>query len=292
MDSLRDAHILRQEAIKKKNKFLFLGIGEQSRNEKVGDLFKMAGEKYKENDQWELAGQCFVDASEAYSKLGYSSRETTEALIQSAECFRKIDIQKCINTYKLVIRIYDEAGCVQYSAKFLIIIAEIHKENKNMKEACDAYRKAHVIYLTFNNMVQACHCLQMVASILSSTTDTKNISECAEIYESVAKWSYESKYHMGRYNTKFHLFDCLFCYLALGDFTVVRQKLELFATRFSKFKESTESDFIFRLLLICESADIVDFNTFRNEFNQYTVRGVDYDNLFNMCKNRIENLPK
>jgi hypothetical protein len=51
LHDLRDAHILRQEAITYKNKFLFLGIGEQSRNEKVGDLFKKAGIKYEENGQ-------------------------------------------------------------------------------------------------------------------------------------------------------------------------------------------------------------------------------------------------
>jgi tetratricopeptide (TPR) repeat protein len=222
--------------------------------------------------------------------LGYSSKETTDALIQSAECFRKIDLQKCINIYKLVIQYYDEAGCVQYSAKFLIIIAELYKENKNMKESCDAYREAHKIYSTFKRTSRANQCLIQIASILSSTNDTKNILECADIYEKVAQDDYKSK--LGRYNTKYHLFDCLFCYLALGDFAIVRHKLEVFAETVNGFKESTESDFIFTLLLICETTDIGAFNTFRNDFHQYTVFGVDHDNLFNMCKKRIENLPK
>ena len=208
------------------------GFGKIAKYQDAAECYKTAANAYKLADHFRESAECYLKASECcgIADENPNSTDAVNMLIEAANCFKRDDISKSIQTFAKVIQIYSDSARLSQAARYQKEVAEMLEADNNLDLALIAYEKAVDLYEKDNKKSNAKDCKIKVATILSTTacslsaerltnaaSASKSINyfqKATVLYESVAKECLESK--LGSYSAKGHFFYSLLCTLALG----------------------------------------------------------------------------
>jgi alpha-soluble NSF attachment protein len=235
---------LRAEGVKALNRTLLFGFGKTQKYEDAAENFKNAGNAYKLTNSWQSAGDCFIQASEAYAVLDQVT-DVTASLVEAAQCYKKINPVDAVSTFRRAIDIYNQNGRFGMSSRYCKEMAEIYEQDNNSEMALAAYEEAAELFDKDGKKSNGNQCLLKVATIAAEKGD---LARAAGIYESIGKECMSSR--LGSYSAKGYFFQCLLCYLAMGDNVQVQQKVQQCKNVDFSFQGSRECDFIERILKV------------------------------------------
>lgn len=147
-------------------------------------------------DLWQSAGETFLLAADAHKEAG-SETDRVTATIEAANCFKKVDPGAAIQAFQQAIELYKANGRFGMCARYYKEIAEIFEGDNNSDGALESYKLAADFFDKDNKKSNGNQCLLKVATI---TAEKKNYAEAAEIFESLAKESLQSR--LGAYSAK------------------------------------------------------------------------------------------
>jgi alpha-soluble NSF attachment protein len=235
------------EAHKALNRSTIFGFGKQQKYEDAADLFTKAGNAFKLSNQWQSAGDAFLQSSEAWMQAGDNKTDAVNQIVEAGNCYKKINPVDAVKAFQRAIEHYNENGRFGSSARYWKEIAEIFEADHNTSSAADAYEHAAQMFERDNKKSNANTCMLKVATFSSEKGD---LLKAAKIFEDIAKESLSSR--LGAFSAKGYFLQALLCHLALGDQVQVRNKLEEYKNLDYSFGSSREADFITKLIEVRE----------------------------------------
>lgn len=231
------------EAQKALNRTTIFGFGKQQKYEDAADFFTKAGNAFKLENQWQSAGDAFLQAADAWMQAGENRTDAVNQIIEAGNCYKKINPVEAIKAFQRAIEFYNENGRFGSSARYYKEIAEIYEADHNAAGAAAAYEHAAQMFERDNKKSNANTCMLKVATFASEKGD---LSRAGKIFEDIAKESLTSR--LGAFSAKGYFLQALLCYLALGDQVQVRNKLEEYKNLDFSFGSAREADFINKLI--------------------------------------------
>jgi len=249
--------VIFKDAEKKMNSFSL--FGGSSKYEAAADMFNKAGNLYKNDKNWEKAGDAYAMAAENFGRVGSQYDSATNS-INAAQCYKKIDLTKAIVQYEAGIRVYIAQGKFSMVAKLYQEIAEMYGDD-NKESAKEFYQKASDAYENDNQTSRANTCLLKFAEIASQL---ESYEEAIEAFKKVSTRALEN--NLLKYSAKDYLLKCGICYLANSDSIGAQQAFAEFCEMDPSFETSREGKFLNQLI------------TSSTEFNVDAYVDIDADN--------------
>jgi alpha-soluble NSF attachment protein len=244
MASTTSAESYLTEANKALNRSTFFGIGKQQKFTDAAKSFTKAGNVFKLLNQWQSAGDVFLQAADALMQAGDNKNEVIEAIVEAGNCYKKINPVEAVKAFQNAINYYNEIGRFGSSARYWKEIAEIFEADNNTASAADAYEQAAQMFERDNKKSNANTCMLKVATF--SSEKSEQLLKAAKIFEDIGKGSLSSR--LGAFSAKGYFLQALLCHLALGDQVQVRNKLDEYKNLDYSFGSSREADFITKLI--------------------------------------------
>ena len=163
----------------------FFGFGKAQKYEDAAEAFKGSGNAYKLASLWQSAGEVFLKAADAYAMVD-SANDSTNMIVEAAQCFKKVNPLDSVNAYRRVIGMYNDAGKFGQSARYCKEMAEVFEADNNKAGALAAYQEAADLFNSDNKKQNGNQCLLKVATLASEAGD---IIRAANIYEELARES-------------------------------------------------------------------------------------------------------
>jgi alpha-soluble NSF attachment protein len=223
------------------------------------------GNMHKLNNQWQLAGDTFLHASEAWNQSGDNKIDMINNLIEAGNCYKKISPCDAVKTFLRTIDHYNIDGKFGRSAKVYKEIAEIFELDHNKTLAIEAYENSAQMFERDNRKSDANSCMLKVALFVAERDE---LIKAGKIFENIANYTITTRF--GALTTKGYLLQGLLCYLALGDQIKVRNKIEEYKNIDYSFASSRECDFVTKLIDAMESYDVDKFSQVCEEFDRVT----------------------
>ena len=217
------------------------GFGKEQKLGDAADFYIKAGNAYKLDNQWQSAGDMFLEACKCHEKTE-SPNDSINDLVNAAQCYKKINPSQAIPVFLKAIDKYNENGRFGQSAKFHQEIAEMSEADDKYDTAIKHYSLAAELFNHDNKPLSAQPCNLKIATI---SAKCKQYSQAAEIFERTARDCLQSR--LGAYSAKGYFFQCLLCYLAAGDNVATHSKLDSFKQLDHNFPISRECVFIEKL---------------------------------------------
>lgn len=232
------------EAQKALTRTTIFGFGKEKKFEDAADGFTKAGNAYKLAMRWDQAGEMFLQAAECHKTLG-SESDAVNAVVESANCFRKVNPVQAITSYLRAIGMYNDSGRFGTSARYHKEIAEIFEADGNAAGAMEHYQEAANLFTGDNKASAAKDCFLKIATLASGSDE---FTRAADIFESIARESLTS--NLGKYSAKGYFQQSLLCHLAAGDNVAVKSKLEEFKNADFSFPTSRECGLVEKLVQV------------------------------------------
>lgn len=248
MDSTVDPELLVNAAKRKVQKTpwysSFFGPSQEERLVQASDLYAQAAHRYKYAQEWDKAGQCYLDA------YRYSVNSIS-LLVDAVKCLRKINTTAVLPMLEEIVLNYRNQGNFSQAAKYQKQIAEIKYSQHMYKEALQDYKLARDIYLGEDSFIQAKACLIQMADM--SARDTHEYEKAAKYYEQVVQLCVQRNMFLF---TQDYLLKAGICRLQCmkNDLVGLRKKLEEYAA-VDNFGTKPEGKFLGKLLWAMESGD-------------------------------------
>lgn len=255
----------RADAVKAMNKSSLFSFGSTRKYEDAADLFVKAANSYKLANQSLSAGDAYLEAAEAWSKVGDNASDVVSCVAEAAQQYRKIDPAKAVDTYRRAIDMYNDAGRMGMSSRYCKEMAEVFEADNNQDGAMAAYQEAAELFNMENKKQNANQCLLKIAVMAA---DKGDFLRAGKIYEDSGKDSMGSK--LGAYAAKGHFFNALLCFLAMGDCVQVTQKSDEYKNVDYSFGSSRECGFIEKILQAAENHSSEEFSDACAEFDRIT----------------------
>lgn len=221
-------------------------VSSTKKYEEAAEAYNRAGNFYKLANDFQKAGAAYKRASENFAQAGDCKTEVVNATVEAATCYKKAnDIVRSIKLFEKAIEHYNDNGRLGMSARYQKEIAEMYEADNNYPLAVEKYKQAAELFNHDNKRSNANQCLQKAATFLSESGDSAQMTEAAQIFESIAKESLTSR--LGAFSAKGYFFQSLLIYLALGDPIKVNNKVEQYSGEDHTFATSRECDFIVKL---------------------------------------------
>jgi alpha-soluble NSF attachment protein len=225
----------------------FFGLWKQQNYEDACDEFIKAGNAYGMSKHWLDAGDMYSKAAECLQEINNSS-EAANYYIQAGDCYIRTNTPtNAINPYLQTIKIYTESGQLSPIAIYYQRIAEILENKGVYSEAIEYYEKAGDINEAHNNNIQQFQCLLRVAILCSQKEGNLNLFRAASIFETLGNKIMERNNYNCSCDAKNYYFQCVLCYMALGDFVTSKEKLNLFKSVTFIFSLSSKSTLLSNL---------------------------------------------
>lgn len=228
---------LKQKGLNILHRSTFFGLWKQQKYEDACDEFVKAGNAYNMSKQWLDAGDMYSKAAECLQEIN-DHNEAANYYIQAGDCYIRTNTPtNAINPYLQTIKIYMDSGQLSPTARYYQRIAEILENERVYSEAIEYYEKASNINEANNNNLQQFQCLLKVAILCSQKEDNLNLLRAASIFETLGNKMLKINNYSG--DAQIYYFKCILCYMALGDFVVSKEKMNLFKLADFQFSQSS-----------------------------------------------------
>lgn len=247
----------KKEAEAALNRFSFFGFAKEGNNQDAAGLYQQAGNMYKLGNEWNDAGDVFKLASEYHSKSD-AGHDAIINMVEAAKAYQKdmiVDPSKCVDTFMVVIEMYNMKGDFSRSAKYMEEVAAIKEAASDKEGALEAYYQAADLYSSDNkSRTKGEGCNQKIALLLAELNDFIGASD---IYKKMGTECMSS--NLGKYQAKNHFFAYLLCRLAIGDSVAVSNGSEECCNIDPSFNNSRECNFVNQLVQAMSDSDVPAF---------------------------------
>lgn len=205
------------------------GWGRQQKHEDAAELYKAAANSYKLSDFYAESAECYMLSADNYKIAdGNINTDYLNMIIEAANCYKRIDVTKAIQTFAIAIQAYKDTARLSQAGRYQKEVAEILEADHNAIAATSAWDMAADLFSKDNKKSQAKECYLKVAVLVSTaacssaanndpeskSSTSSGFTRAADIFEQTGKDCLDSK--LGSYSAKSHFFQCLLCTLALG----------------------------------------------------------------------------
>lgn len=241
----------------------FLGkiFGGVQKVEEAAEAFHRAGNLFKLNKNWELAGDAYVRASEVQQQLD-SRHETATTLTDAATCYKKCHLRKAADCYVKSIEIYLEMGRFNMAAKYSTALAEVLESLNDLSAAISRYLKAGDIYVAEDSPSACTKVLLRAASLYAKLS---RWNEAIQLFDRVIDTSVKTR--LLSYSAKEYMFKSLLCLLIL-DREQVTQKIDGYIQLNPSFQDTRELKLISDVLSAIEEGETEQVNEFLDEYDR------------------------
>lgn len=191
--------------------------------------FSQAADRYKADQKWRKAGECYARAADAEQSMENLLPAAT-FFIDAGDSFFNVDPLDAVKFYESAISLYAKVGRFASAAKVERRIAEIHEEDDAFEQAAGAYQLAADFYAGEHMYTQAIFCLARAGDY---NAEAGRYDEAVDKYEVAGAMCQDD--NMQKFNSPGLLLSCVMCWLCSGD---VEAALE-------QFEESMARDFYF-----------------------------------------------
>ncbi|KAI6650253.1 Alpha-soluble NSF attachment protein [Oopsacas minuta] len=241
----------------------FIGklFGGVQKVEEAAEAFHRAGNLFKVNKNWELAGDAFTRASEVQSQLD-SRHETATTLIDAAVCYKKCNLAKAADSYSKSSEIYLEMGRFNMSAKYNIALAEVLESMNDISASIDKYLKAGDMYAAEDSNSACSKALLKSASLYAKLC---RWNEAIQLYDRVIESSLKTR--LLSYSVKEYMFRSLLCQILLkrGE---VASKIDTYVQLHPPFQDTRELKLITDVITAVEEGESEQLNEFFDEYDR------------------------
>lgn len=235
------------------------------RLEEASDLYVQAGNIYRLNKDFSLAGTQFVKAAELQKQLN-NQNDVANHLIEAYKCFKSVSPTDAIDALSKAIHIFlTNNGQFRRAANFQMDLAELYELIGDTKNATESYEKAGDYFSTdhaealLNKAYLKCADLNAVAA---------NFSKARDLYDSIIKNSLGN--NLTKWNLKDYFLKSLLCTLCMDDIVETQKRLNLYADDEPSFPSTREYKLVQDILESIDSGDVQTFSDRVYEFDQFT----------------------
>lgn len=244
---------------------LLLGGSSSYRLEEASDLYVQAGNLYRLNKDFSLAGTQFVKASELQKKLN-NQNDVANHLIEAYKCFKLVSPTDAIDALLKAIHIFlTNNGQFRRAANFQMDLAELYELINDTENATAAYEKAGDYFSTdhaealLNKAFLKCADLNAVAG---------NYSKAREQYDTVIKNSLGN--NLTKWSLKDYFLKSLLCTLAMDDVVETEKRINLYGEDEPLWPSTRECKLVQDILDLIESGDVQAFSDRVYEYDQFS----------------------
>lgn len=235
------------------------------KDEEAAELYVKAANTYKIGKHWKQAGDAFKEAASSHSNKS-SRHDAATALVDAANCYRKVSAQEAVDCLRQAIDIYTDMGRFTIAAKHHMSIAEIYESDlADPKKSAEHYEKAADFYRGEESNASASKCDAKVAHLAA---DAGDYVKAAKIFEELGKSAMENS--LLKYGAKDHFFKASLCHFNI-DVLNCQQALQKFAELHPAFTDSREYKLMTRLV---ETANPEEPN-----LEEFTKAVTEYDSI-------------
>jgi alpha-soluble NSF attachment protein len=265
--------------------------GKMDKYENAVAHFLKAGNSYKVAKAWTEAGDAFTQAADCYQKME-QFYDAAGKLKEAGECFKKVNAQACVNSWRQAISVYQEAGKWNQCGTIAKSVAEMYEDSESNglvcedveAEAIQSYEQAADYFNAESppREQQANSCLEKVATLSASRGDC---ARAASIFDTLARSCLGNK--LLKFNAKSHILRCLICHLVGGDNVMTENKLDEFLTLDQSLEGTREEKFLRAILAAVTSHNSEAFGEAAADFN--SVKKIDpwMTSLLLKCKRSL-----
>lgn len=248
-----EAENLRAQADKLENTrggFFSKLFGGGDKLEEACDLYTRAGSRFKVNQKWSSAGECYEKAAGLQLGKLDNKHEAAQNLVEAGNCWRKAEPKRACDCLSRAIEVYIDLGRAGLVAKQHVTIAEIcEAEPDQTEKSIEHFNKASQIYRGEEQQSQANKCDLKAGSMLALN---KQYKRAIELFEAVASNACESS--LLKYSAKEYFFKAALCHFCL-DTSGAKNAVERYEEQFPTFADTRECDLIKTLLDAAERLD-------------------------------------
>jgi alpha-soluble NSF attachment protein len=158
------ADLNKAEGNKALSRTTFFGFGKAQKYKDAANSFKKAGFAYKLANQYQFAGDVYLQLADVFINLN-SQSEAIKQIVEAAGCYKRINPESAIKAYERAIELYNYGGRFEMSARYYKQIAEIYESMHNRQGALTNYELAAEFYNNDNKERNANQCLIKVLII-------------------------------------------------------------------------------------------------------------------------------
>ncbi|KAI8647788.1 soluble NSF attachment protein [Parasitella parasitica] len=263
MSSEKQARDLIDQAQKKLNSWSF--FGPSNKYEDAAELYEKAGNMFKLAQQWENAGEAFIEAAKLFQRGNCAKFEGSRAYDNAAKSYKKSDPAAAVNALREAIVLDQEGGNFRAAARHNQDIAELCETKlERPKEAYEAYAKAAELYNADDSPALSNKCLLKVAEIAANL---EMYDVALEKYEQVATASIDDP--LLKWSLKEYWFRAGLCHLCTNDVVKTEKALANYCNMDMSFESSRECALLKDIVECINQGDV----------DVFTQRVADYDKL-------------
>lgn len=244
--------------------------GTEQKNEDAAELYQKAANAFKVGSYFTEAGDAYAKAAAIYKGSLKNGIEASKCMTESGHCYKKVDPQKAVNTYRESITMLCDAGRLTQAARLSKEVGDLFENDdsseENVQLAIDSYQQAADLYEMEQQKSQASQCLVKVAELSSAALNPPNLLHSAELYEKLGKDCLES--NLLKYNAKGYFLQSIICHLANQDSIGASQAMNRFSSLDYTLRDSREGKFADSLIQCVEGFDAEGFATACFEYDR------------------------
>jgi len=235
--------------------------GGDSKLEEACDLYTRAGSRFKVDQKWSSAGECYEKAAGIQLTKLENKHESAQNLVEAGNCWRKAEPKRATDCLSQAIEVYIDLGRANLVAKQHVTIAEIWEaEPDQIENSIEHYRKASQIFRGEEQQSQANKCDLKAGSMLALN---KQYERAHQLFEAVASNACESP--LLKYSAKEYFFKAALCHFCI-DTSAARSAVERYEEQFPTFSDARECALVKTLI---EAADSENIDKFTDEVKKY-----------------------
>lgn len=210
-----------------------MGRSSDSKEEAI-ELYNRAGNMLKMEKEWDEAGGIFKKVGSLYQELDIGRSQSSEAFLNAAKCYMKVNPQEAVNCLMKTIEVYTDLGKFSIAAKYHVMVAEIYENEQDIPKTIEHYSRAADYYQCEESSANASRCLLNVARYAAML---EQYQKAIEIYESVGQSSVDNK--LLKYGAKDHFLRAGLCHLCVDliNTQIAIKKYEEICPQFADSRE-------------------------------------------------------
>ena len=221
--------------------FSHSGSGKQ---DEALEMFQRAGNLFKMDKKWTLAGDTFTTLAQHHMRLG-NKHDAATTYVDAANCYKKADPDKTADRLSKAIDIYTDMGRFTIAAKHHQTIAELYEggdannaNTNNLDRAIRHYEKAADFFRGEESNSAANKCMLKVAMYAAQL---EQYDRAIGIYEQVAASALESS--LLKYSAKEYFFRASLCHLCV-DALNAQHAVKKYEEQYPAFADSREAKLV------------------------------------------------
>ncbi|KAI9483172.1 MAG: soluble NSF attachment protein [Benjaminiella poitrasii] len=265
MSSEQQAKDLINQAQKKLNSWSF--FGPSNKYEDAAELYEKAGNMFKLAQQWNNAGDAFIEAAKLFQRGNSAKFEGARAYENASKSYKRSDPAAAINALREAVRLDQEGGNFRAAARHYQDIAELCESTEldQPREAYEAFGKAAELYLADDSPALANKCLLKVAQIAA---DLEMYDVAIEKYEQVAASAVDDP--LLKWSLKDYCFKAGLCHLCTGDVVKTTQALSNYCNMDMSFESTREYGLLKGIIECIDQGDVDHFTQLVYDYDKLT----------------------